>query len=362
MRILQVAYGFEGGIGRLLVDYCSRLKNDLEFEFLLGECTDGIFEKKLIDEGFHVHHIKLGMNNNEKKIFYKKFFLKHHYDIIHMHGTCDYICLKEAKKSGIKYRIVHSHNAIDLSESRGKLYKELRKIYRTFMNRAYVTEKWACGSAAGHAMWGNTKFFIMKNAIDIESFQYNNEQRQLIRKMWNIPEKGYVIGSVGRLTSQKNYSFMLKVFANLIKKMPEAHLMLVGDGELRTNLLDEAQKLEIDNKVHITGLQTNIVAYLSAMDVFVLPSKFEGLPVVMIEAQANGLECIVSNKITKECSIDEKNVFLGIGKENIQEWSDVLMEKSKKKRNCTRKNEDLACFNIDKAAKVVKDKYELMKG
>lgn len=360
MRVLQIAYGFEGGIGRLLVDYCSRLKQECQFEFLIGECQDGIFERRLIEKGFLVYHIKIGMPKKEKELFYKDFFSNYRYDIVHLHGSCDYICLKVAKKYGIQTRIVHSHNAVNYSKSKNMFYSALRNIYHELLNRLYVTDKWACGQKAGIAMWGKNNFFILPNAIDTSRFIYDDLARKRVRKYYSIAEDTLLVGTVGRLTDQKNHIFLLDVFSKLKDDNVNAELMIVGDGELKRELMKKSKEKGLNEIIHFVGNQTDVNAFLSSMDLFVLPSKFEGLPVVMIEAQSNGLRCLVSNKVTKECDVGKDNKFIGIDSIDVDRWVNEIRNESKKS-NHRLSVFDLDKYNIDKSAPVLINEYSMLR-
>lgn len=362
MKILQIAYGFEGGIGRLLVDYCSRLNEDIDFEFVIGKNENGLFERKLIEKGFSVYQIELGLSETERKLFWDSFFSKKKYDAIHLHGPADYVCLKSAKKYGIKYRIVHSHNAFDPSANKGKLYKTIRNMYRYIKNKLYITDKWACGQYAGKIMWGNAPFYIMPNAIDCDAFSFCDKLRYEIREKLHIPKSAIVIGSVGRLTKQKNYEYLLHVHKKILERNASVHLLVVGSGELYTRLSDLAQQLEIGDRVHFVGEQSNIRAFLSAMDIFVLTSIFEGLPVVMIEAQANGLPCAVADTVTKECDFLQANRYISLDA-GYDMWAKEILNLILKGRY---HNPDQILsahgFEINAAAQTVLNKYREVLG
>lgn len=358
MKILQVAYGFEGGIGRLLVDYCSRLKEDIDFDFLIGKNQNGLFEKKLIQNGFVVYHIDLGLSDKERYIFWNEFFSEKKYDAIHLHGNADYVCLKAAKQYGIKCRIVHSHNAFDPSQNKSKLYKATRNLYRKVKNKLYVTDKWACGQYAGKVMWGNATFFTMPNAIDCASFRFDDKLRCEIRERLEIPSSAIVLGSVGRLTKQKNYEYLLNVHKYILQINGNVHLLLVGNGELRSELEDLAKELMIQDRVHFVGEQSEIRAYLSAMDIFVLTSMFEGLPVVMIEAQANGLPCIVSDVVTRECDFLHSNRYISLECEYSDWANEILRTVSDGRDNNAEKILIDRGFEINAAVQIVKNKYK----
>lgn len=361
IKILQVAYGFEGGIGRLLVDYCSRLKQDFEFEFLISYYDHGYFESILRSEGFIIHHTQLGMPKEQKEQLLENIFSKNQYDIVHLHGLCDYVLLRIAKKHGVRIRIVHSHNALDTLSDKTKPYRMVRGLYNKFRNKLLITDKWACGSLAAYSMWGkgaieSNDVYIMKNAIDVSLFAYSEEKRKSIRQILNIENK-FVVGNVGRLTEQKNHRFLLNVFAELKKIKDNAILLIIGEGELQSELERIAIKLNIQDSVIFMGNRSDVSELLNVMDVFVLPSIFEGLPVVMIEAQANGLKCIISDTVTKECSFFEENVYLSLS-DNYKSWAKQLAIPKDMNRSLGVKVIKNNGFEINSAAKELCEYYE----
>lgn len=326
IKILQVAYGFEGGIGRLLVDYSKRLKDKIEVEFLITHYENGIFEKCLIDMGFKVYRIYKELPLKEKEKVITKILNDNNYDVIHIHGSCDYQLLKCAKKKGIKVRIVHSHNSIERNK-KNFVYELSRKVYREIKNNMLITEFWACGKDAAISSWGLQKYeqgkvHIMKNAINIEEFKFSKEKRDKIRKELDLEDK-FIVGNVGRLTTQKNHEFLINVFNSVKEIRDDALLLIIGSGDLESQLKMQVKKLGLQEKVRFLGARNDVSEILNAMDVFVLTSIYEGLPVVMIEAQANGLNCIVSDCITKECNIMKGNKYLSL-EDNYFEWAEYI--------------------------------------
>ena len=177
-----------------------------------------------------------------------------------------------------------------------------------------ATDYWACSRLAAEFMFPRDvveKYEFIPNGIDIEKFRFNDEVRKKVRKDLGIEGK-LVIGNVGRLCYQKNQENLLEVFAKLQSERLESVLLLVGEGEMKEELQQQVEKLGIADKVIFYGVTDKVEQLLWAMDIFVFPSRFEGLPVTVVEAQAAGLPCILSDRITTECGLTEKTVFLSL--------------------------------------------------
>ncbi len=241
---------------------------------------------------------------------------KNQYDVVHIHisNFANIIPLLGAKLSGCKHIILHSHNN---GMNVGILKTTLHNINRCATSNMKL-ERLACSKNAGEFMFGVAPFTVFENAIAKEKFYYNEEIRKQVRNDYRIPESSFVIGNVGRLVSQKNHSFLLQMFAKYLKINPDAYLFIVGDGVLYKQLHTLAHHLNIDSKVIFTGFQFNVSPYYQAMDVFCLPSVYEGLGIVGIEAQMSGLPCIFSDKCVEEVNVSGKSIYLPLN--DIDEW------------------------------------------
>ena len=236
----------------------------------------------------------------QKKI--NKFFSCHEgeYLAIHCHPIfAANIFAKSAKKYGIKHIIAHSH----LTKFSEKRISALRNYILSMFIRCFATDFIACSKEATR-LFGNfvkeKDCFILHNAIDSYKYIYNSEQRNIIRSLFNISEDETVIGHIGRFSKEKNHSFLIDIFNEYIKLNPNSRLLLVGDGDLINEIREKIKNLNLKDKVILTGSRSDIQALLSAMDIFVFPSYFEGVPVSVVEAQASGLPCILSTNITRE--------------------------------------------------------------
>lgn len=231
------------------------------------------------------------------------FFLKHHdYIAIHMHSSSkNFFVLKYAKKYNIPIRIAHSHNTGFQTKSLLNIF--IGNMLKTVL-RYYATDLFACSDYAGKWLFGNAKFDIIKNGVDLQKYCYSSNKREFVRKELGINNQ-IVIGNVGRFVQQKNHKFMIGIFSELLKVFPNSILLLAGTGELIEQCKKYVEQLGIDKKVMFLGYRSDIHDLLQAMDLFLMPSFFEGFPVTGVEAQACGLPCVFSDTITKEVKLTD---------------------------------------------------------
>ena len=251
------------------------------------------------------------------------------YDVIHYHlsSISELAIFKYAKKKGRRI-IVHSHNSFtDVpSAIRRLVFGKLHKILRNFANR-YSDVKCACSGPAAEWMFGSAgkDAIIMNNAIDTEKFVYSEEIRQQLREQYGIKTK-YVIGHIGRFSIQKNQSFLLDSYKELLKKQNDVTLVLIGNGELTNMVKQKSEDLEISDRIVFIDFQEDIYKYYSLFDLFVMPSLFEGLPITLVESQANGLPSLVSDTVSKECDLSGLVEFYSLTQSH-ENWAEKIDEK-----------------------------------
>lgn len=242
-----------------------------------------------------------------------KLMKKDNYDIIHVHGSSSLLAIEllAAKICGIKVRIAHSHNTTCN-------YRILNIVLKYIFN--YLTTcRLACGRDAGKWLFGNKDFKVLKNGIEADDFKYNKEIRDKIRINLNLEGKK-VIGHVGAFNEQKNQSFLIDILKELLIIDKNYRLVFIGDGEKREEIERKALIAGIKDKVIFLGRRTDISDLLQAMDLMVLPSKYEGLPVVAIEWQASGLPIVVSDKVTSEIALTNLVTFKSLN-DGASEWA-----------------------------------------
>lgn len=294
----------------------------------------------------------------------KKFFdrYKFNYDVAHIHTgslTTMYVFAKIAKKSGIKKVMVHSHIGL---LSGGFVGKIRRFILNILMSR-YVDVYLGCSKEAIDAKFigkANKNAIIVYNGIDIDKFKYNKELRDKIRKEYEINDK-YVLGSLGRITEQKNHNFMIDIYKDLLDeiKLKEINrdiiLLIVGDGELIETTKNKVKNMGLTNKVIFVGNQSDSYKFYQAFDTFIQPSLYEGLPVTTIEAQVSGLPCLLSDTITKECVITKELKFLSIKDE--KDWIDEIIKNINTVIDREKISIDYDKFDKNKTFEIVKEIY-----
>lgn len=272
---------------------------------------------------------------------YMKNLFKEHpeYKIIHCQNEAmGFPALYAAKKCGVPVKIAHSHNTVTRLD-----FKWPIKIVYKYLLRTVATDYVACSHAAGKYLFGKD-VKVINNAIDSTKFIYNEEVRKKIRKEYNIENK-FVIGHVGRFEPQKNHEFLIKLFYEYQKQDADAILLLIGTGSLEEHIKELVHSFNIQDKVVFTGSIPNVNEMYQAMDMFILPSFHEGLPVVGIEAQAAGLKCTFSDTITKEVNITENVQFISL-KEDKKTWIQTInncknYQRSNMKKTLFEKNYDI---------------------
>lgn len=321
-----------GGADRILYDYCIRMSDVIHFDFIVHTENQGILEQELQNIGCRIFHIQPLHTNTRAYCSNIKNIIKNgKYDIIHVsQGYRGLIMIFYAKKYGIKVRIAHSHMAY-IPES----IKEhvVRKI-STFFVKRYATHLFACGKDAAIWMWGREaytsgKVHIMTNAIDTERFKYSEEKRDKIRAELRLEDK-FVIGNVARFSYQKNHEFLIRVFAEVKKIRKDAVLMLIGRGELEADIKNQVSVLGLNDSVIFMGVRNDVSELLNTMDVFVLPSRYEGLPVTLVEVQVNGLPVLVADTVTKEIYINNNVAYLPL---NVNSWVGAICRSIKTRIN-----------------------------
>lgn len=277
------------------------------------------FEDEIRATGSNIFYISCYAEENKERFTdeFRKILAEGNYDVVHLHTKQwkSFLVEEICKEYCVSKIIVHSHNTeIDvlnpLKREKERLLHE--QIKRQFKENI-ATDFWACSDAAADFLFGEQiskqKIKIMPNAIDIDKFAYNPETRKRYREKYGLQDC-FVIGHAGRFAYQKNHEFLVNTFAEVSKKIKNARLVLLGDGELFSEVQNQVKKLNLENRVLFLGKRDDIAGWYQAMDVFCLPSRFEGLGIVLIEAQTSGLKCITSMEVPDETHITENIIYL----------------------------------------------------
>lgn len=256
------------------------------------------------------------------------------YDIVHVHGNSATMVLEmiAAKMAGVRFRIAHCHNTTCCQKLIDKL---ARPLFYSLCNGRI-----ACGKEAGNWLFGSRDFKVINNGINVIKFKYRQEIRNNLRECFGIGNEP-VIGHIGNFNYQKNHIFLIKIFKEVILRCPDARLLLLGDGPLKVEVKEQVIKAGLSEAVIWAGSVDNPQDYMNMMDLVIMPSRFEGLPLTMVEEQANGLTVLASDVITKDANITGK-VFYKSLNDPVSEWADRAIEVLDKDKRNLRSSENYA--------------------
>lgn len=330
-RILYVVGGkmLRGGTEAYIMNYYRNIDKDkLQIDFIIHGYEKGIYDDEIKKMGGKIYNIPIKSKDyfgNIKAL--KKIFKSGKHKLVHSHiDAMNMVVLKVAKECGIPVRISHSHNTQHQVNNK---FKYLINEYTRKNISKYATHLFGCSEAAVNWLYGGKtidgkKNLVIPNAINLDDFSFNKQIRQRLRKKLNI-ENNFVIGHVGRFDYQKNHMFLIATFNEVLKNIPNAKLLLIGDGKLKDDIIEKIEGLGIKENVLLLGVRSDVNDLFNAFDLFMLPSLFEGLPVVGIEAQANGLPFLMSDTITRESDISDSALFLSLEK-GPKYWADFITD------------------------------------
>lgn len=361
IRVLHSVSNMDrAGIETMLMNYYRHIdRSKIQFDFLCNKTKPGAYDDEIKAMGGRIFH---SPGLNPLNFFkYKRFMLNLFKEnpeirIMHSHnGELAYQSLYGAYKYGIQTRICHAHN----TKIEPNLKKPLKLIYKTQLKKV-ANYYWGCGVDAIRFYFGNktindNNYMVLHNAIDVDRFIYNETIRNKLRNEMNLQNK-FVIGHVGRFMEQKNHGFILDLFKVILEKQPNAVLLLFGDGELEEKIKQKAKDLNIYNSIRFMGNVNNVNEMYQIMDVFLLPSLFEGLPVVGIEAQAAGLKCFFSDVITTEVKITESVEYISLN-ETLDKWADKIIAAQSYKRKNVKEEIIKAGYSIENEASKLQELY-----
>lgn len=321
IRVLQVLGGLEAGGAESFVMNLYRAidKEKVQFDFVKHIEHKGVFEDEITQIGGKIYRGPkyTGKNHFAYCRWWNDFFAEHpEYHVIHGHvRSTASIYLKIAKKYGL-VTIAHSH-----STSNGSGISAIVKNIMQLPIRYTADYLFACSDKAGKWLYGEkaTKqpnYRMIPNGVDLKRFAFHEEKRRQMRNQLKITEDTFVVGHIGRITVPKNHQFLVELFAAYHKENPKSRLLLVGDGELFEAVQQQCTQLGIREAVIMVGSRTNTEDYYQAMDLFVFPSLWEGLPVSVVEAQANGLICLLSDVITRDVDLTDQVKYLSLNEKS----------------------------------------------
>lgn len=288
------------GIGTVIMNYCKALdKEKYDFTILAGQPISEKYEKECLKNDIRLVVLPSRHGNPTGHYFALwKALRARHYDIVHDHGSSSMMAIELtiAKLAGVKSRIAHSHNS---NCPNMKVHKLLNPYFRTVYTKAL-----ACGQLAGNWLFGENNFEVLPNGFHTDEFTFSKKKREAVRNKLGV-ENQLLIGHIGRINEQKNQEYLLDIFEEVAAERDDALLLIVGTGPDEKKIKARVKEHPYKNRIILYGETDNPTALYSAMDIFVFPSKYEGLPVVLLEAQISGLPCVVSNKITSEVDLGD---------------------------------------------------------
>lgn len=357
IKILQFVSGINsGGVEQFLINYSSILNKKPDVSQVIAyqhEPDQGCY-KKLENAGNKCIRIHDKKKHPVKNIIDTFCLIRQERpDIIHANmNLLNFVPLCCGLICGVKVRISHSHIAF---RNIGSPFAE--KIFK-ILNLIFSNELLACGYKAGKYMYGNRKFRVIHNSIDLKTFSFDNNKRIGIRNILGISSDEILVGNVGRLTNQKNQIFLIDVMREIVSVNHKFKLLILGNGELEKTLKNAIKLNKLENNVIIHSSVTNIDEYYDAMDVFALPSLYEGFPVSLVEVQANGLNSLVSNTVDKTAKLNQNVTFLDYN--NIELWKDSILKQKFGSRKVDK--DRFSEFNINNSSLSLYKLYKKMIG
>lgn len=358
IKVLHVLTVFNrGGLETMLMNYFRKFNRE-EFElYFLVHRENGDYEDEILNNGGTIYRVRSLSFSVVNFMEYQKeldeFFKIHHFDIVHVHtNSFGYFPLKYAKKHGTKVRIIHSHiSALKDDWRKLILGKVLNRKIPSVANTLF-----ACGINAGKWMFGKRPFMVIPNAIKEGDFRFDESKRKAIRACL-IQKESLCIVNVARLQPQKNHLFLLEVFSELVKIHPDAYLFLVGEGELKGDIESRIRTLHLSDKVTLLGVRADVPELMQAMDLFLFPSLFEGLPVSLVEAQASGIRCVISDGISAESILVDENVKVISLKKSPSFWAKEILDFASYQRRDTSSIIKEKGYDIADAVKKLEEQY-----
>lgn len=328
LRVLH----FQGRMGKggaetfMMNTYRNSDRSKIQFDFLIYHDFQDVkpYHKEIHELGGRIFSVP----NPKKNIFayihaVRKLLKKEKFDIVHNEvffgGGLN---LWLAKKAGVEKRLAHSHATTDGKAN--PLFKLVRKGFDAMMFRT-ATDYLACSIDAGKGLFGDDQqFMFVPNGINLELYRNVLKTQVEIRQSLNIPADAFVVGNIGRFEEQKNHRFLIDIFEVIKKKQPNSHLVLIGEGSLEEEIKDKVEEKGMSDFVHFLGIRNDIPQLLKAMNVFLMPSKYEGLPISAVEAQAANRKLVLSTEVSRETKLSENVHFIKLDA-SVENWADAVL-------------------------------------
>ena len=358
IRVLHILSNLDinAGVMSVVMNYYRHIdRNAIQFDFAYFFEVPGTYKEEIQRLGGRYFFIGKPSFSISFQRTMKHFFDSHNseWKIVHCHPIwAAEVIAPQAKKHGIKHVIQHSHSTRYGNNS----LSEIRNTLIVSALRLFATDYAACSEEAGKLLRTKKSITILPNAIDCSRFTYNADARKMIRSEFRVPQNYTIVGHVGRFTAEKNQKFLIDVFNEIRKYSKDSLLVFVGDGALRKETEEYAAAQGLKDSIVFTGKREDVPDILSAFDVFVLPSKYEGVPFSVVEALASGLPCVISDTITRTVA-SERTFYENLGAD-LKIWAERILTSASMKRNREYSNEVKKLgFDIETEAKKMEDLY-----
>lgn len=343
-------------------------KEKFQIDFVIYDDTMLYFYPEVTAAGSHVFVCKSNFQNKYVRLCdqikqVKHLLMQNHYDIIHCH-SCSFVGMFCGAIPGYLIKgtkvIAHSHSVgIPKNTVRDRLTREIARLFLSHI----VDMGFTCSDLAGNGKYtksfmNSSNYVMIHNAVEVQKYRFDVNNRMKLRAHYNIGEK-LAIGNVGRLSYEKNQSFLLDIMVNTLKQKIDAVLIVVGGGELENELKKKVKALELTDSVIFTGSVEDVEVYYSAMDVFVMPSFHEGLPFTAIEAQVNSLNCVFSDRITRMADVTGMSRFLSL-EDSLDEWTEAIVAGAVNRCSEQRMQQLLENYDLIKEVRRVEHYYEYL--
>lgn len=335
IRVLQITDCIRhgSGVSEVIMNYYRFMDpSEVLFDFMVNEPVETDLKEWIESKGSRIYVMpSLSMKNTFRyKTDLEKFFMNHtgEYQIIHGHtpnAAAYYMPI--AKKYGVPVRILHSHN----SRGADSTIKRIRNRLMSRVAIANATHRFACSKVAAEYLYGDDNAFILNNAIDLDAFKFDDNMRATIRNQLKVSDDTILVGHIGRMAEQKNHKFIVDIAEQVVKQNSKVRFLLLGDGPLRNEIIQKIKEKQLEKYFILPGVVPNTKDYYQAMDAFILPSLYEGLPVVGVEAQAAGVPTLVSNNVTKETMMATNISMKSL--DRVSEWAKWILGNADKRAN-----------------------------
>lgn len=321
VRVLQLvgSLGY-AGLEAVVMNYYRNIDREkIQFDFIVSSTQRQRYDDEIESMGGTIYRLPSRNKSTLKYVkLLKKLINENKYDVIHLHTNSASIVIDSlvAKSIGVRKIIAHSHNT-------SCIFKLQHYLLKPFLNNL-ITTKIACSIDAGEWLYSNVKDVIVyNNAIQCDMYKFEENKKNLLKRKIGFLENDIIIGHIGRFEYQKNHEYLINIFSELCKKRANYKLILIGDGHLLPKIKQMVSEYRLVDKVVFLGNRDDVADLLKIMDVFLLPSFFEGLPVVLVEAQASGLKCVVSTGVPNESDLTGLLQFVSLD-DDPSIWAELI--------------------------------------